>query len=116
MIQTKTITINGTANKETLQDILTSTVDEKYHVISVLITEVTSTPNNDAMIEAMIDRKTIHQIPIYQFNESASSATRYYPSELPIDVDINVGSTLQVGHVSGATASNITYTVKFETK
>jgi len=48
------------------------------------------------------------------FSQAHDSDIKHSLPELPIEMDLPVGQSLKVGHLSGATASNVYYTVKFE--
>lgn len=112
----KSKVVTGTANNEVLSAILTSTSTEQYHIERVYATEITSTLQNDAYIRINIERETIADIPVMHWLNNITSASRVAMEAIDIDYDLPVGESLYVGHLSGATASDIVYTVEYEIK
>lgn len=115
MILTKYVTVAGTANVEKTDNILTSTEEEKKKVRKLFVYESTTTRNNDAIIRVYLEREKISEMPVKNFLDFA--AAPIYPlaaGEIPLDIEIPVGQTLFVGHVSGATASNMVFTAEYE--
>lgn len=115
MIMTKTLAINGVANKETTQAILTSTTENHYHIKRLWITEVSTTPQNNAIIRAYRDLYLLTDFAYSHLLTNATSGTANQFRVIDVDVDLPVGSSYYVGHVSGSTASNMQYTVEYET-
>jgi len=106
--------VAGKANEETVKDILTSTAEEPKRIISMMWQETTPTENNDAIIRAYIEREKILETRVTLFSQAHDSDIKHSLPELPIEMDLPVGQSLKVGHLSGPTASNVYYTVKYE--
>ena len=114
MIYRKTITVSGTASTETVSEIIRSTDVEHVHVLGLWFAEVTATRQGDATIRCYIEREKIEEIPYQMFLSGTSSLDVVTKPYIPIDVSLDVGQALSVGHVSGATASDFKYTVEYE--
>ena len=110
----KRISVSGTANKEILSDILTSTEEELKHISALWFTEVTGTLYHDAILRAYIERERIVDFGYNNFLIDADADDRMIAPRLEIDQDLPVGQTLSVGFVSGGTASIIEITVEYE--
>lgn len=104
------VKVSGTANKQVLEELLTSTEEEPKTVLSLNVIEVTGTENNDAQIAVYIEREQIADIDIKQFLNVHDAATSQWRNRtIPLDHPLPVGQSLKVGHTSGATASDIEY-------
>jgi len=110
----ETITVNGTANTEVIDTLVTSTQTEKKHINRMIFTEVTGTAQNNAVIYAYVAQKRIVNMPIQHFLMKAGASDRPSMEWLNLDFDLPVGQSLDVGTVSGATASNFIFTVEYE--
>jgi len=105
----------GAANAEVTSTFLTSTEEEPKRINKLRIYESTATRQNDAVVRIYIERERIAEFPIAVFLDQAS--TPNYPNaagEVEIDVELPIGQSLIVGHVSGATPSNITFVAEYE--
>jgi len=109
----KEVTVTGTANEETVETLLTATEQERYHIVALCWTEVTSTLQGDATLRAYIERERIVDMSYKHLLEYSGSNTRLPGHWIEIDRTLNVGETLSVGHVSGSTASNFKVAVKY---
>lgn len=104
------VKVAGSANAETLQEIITSTEEEPKTVVSLNLVEVTATENNDAKIAAYIEREQIVDVDIKQFLNVHDAATSQWRNRtIPLGHRLPVGQGLKVGHSSGATASDIEF-------
>ena len=110
----KEVTVSGTANEETLEDILTSTETSKYKVNRIWFTEVTSTLQGDAILRVYLEREKILDISYKHLLEYSGSNTRLPNYAIELDIEIPVGQTLSVGHVSGSTASDFKVAIEYE--
>lgn len=110
----KRIKVTGTNNEETLKDILTSTEEEPKKIIALWFTEYTAAENTDAIIRAYVEREKIVDFDLQHFQLEFDSSARQSLPRLEIDMDLPVGQTLSVGHVNGATLSNIEFVVEYE--
>jgi hypothetical protein len=111
----KYTTVTGTAGGETTAASVASTDVEPKHISKIYVYESTATRNNDATVRVYVERERIVDAPIKMFLDLAS--TPAYPlaaGVFEVDFDLPVGQTLYVGHVSGATASNLTFIVEYE--
>jgi len=109
------VTVAGSANQETLTQALQSTPEEQRHVIEVWVYESTSTRNNDAVLRVYVERERIAEVSIKAALDLA--ATPAYPLgalRIPLDVTLDTGESLYVGHVSGAAASNTDWVIVYE--
>lgn len=105
----------GTANTETVLTAVTSTEEEKKKVVDLFIYECTGTIQNDAIIRVYVERERIAELPIRMFTDNTTN--HVYPNgagRLPLNVDLPVGQSLKVGHLSGGTASNLVFVIVYE--
>ena len=109
------IEVGGVANTEVTEKFLTSTEEEPKRIINLYIFESTSTRQNDAVVRVYVERERIVDIPIRMFLDQAADPV--YPNgagKIELGVDLPIGQSLIVGHVSGATPSNITFVAEYE--
>lgn len=107
--------VSGQANTETTAQLLTSTEEEPKRVLELWAYESTPTKNNNAILRIYVERERVAEIPIRAFLDQASTPT--YPlgsGKIPLEIDLPVGQSLKVGHLSGSTASNITFVAVYE--
>ena len=110
----ESILIAGVANTETVEDILTSTEEEPKYIEAVAFYEDTAVENLDAVLTMYIEREKIVDVPMAQNQRSHDSDVRLNTDPFfPIGHDLPVGQSFKVGHVSGAVASDIYYTVRY---
>jgi hypothetical protein len=110
----ESVTIAGVANTETLEDILTSTEEEAKHIDAIAFFETTAVENHDAELAMYIERERIVSVPMAQNQRSHDSDVRLNTDPFfPIGHDLPVGQAFKVGHVSGAVASDMCYTVRY---
>lgn len=114
MIYRKSLTITGTASTETIDEIIRSTDIEHVHVRGVYFTEVTGTRQGDATLRCYIGREKIEEIPYSTFLDGSASHLVVITPYIEINTDLDVGQAMYVGHVSGGTASDFTFTVEYE--
>jgi len=110
----KEVTVTGSANEETLENILTSTETEKYKVNKIWFTEVTSTLNGDATLRVYLEREKILDMSYKHLLKYSGSHERLENYAIDLDLEIPVGQTLAVGHVSGSTASDFKIAIQYE--
>lgn len=111
----ESIEVDGLANNEVVETVLTSTKEEKKTVIGVWIAETTAAENNDADIVLYIEREKIADIPIKVMLDIHDVAgARRRDRWIKLGHSLPEGDTLKVGQVSGAVATNITFTVAYE--
>lgn len=111
----KTKEVTGVSNQEVLEKLLTSTEEENKVLKGIFVTETTATENNDARIRLYLEREKLIDFDIRHLISAQDNASRQTENPyIPVNVDIPVGQTIQVGHVSGGTASNVSYTVVYE--
>lgn len=109
------VEVSGLANQEVTKTLLTSTEEEPKRVLEVLVYESTSTRQNNAVLRVYVERERVAELPIRAFLDQAS--TPVYPNgagRIPLEVDLPVGQSLIVGHVSGSTASNVVFIAVYE--
>lgn len=110
----KSIHIDGTANEETVENLITSTEEEPVHVDAIAFVEDTAVENHDAVLGMYIEREKILDAPISQNLLSFDSDARICTDPFyPVRHDLPVGQSFKVGHTSGAVASDIYYTVRY---
>ncbi|RLI86423.1 MAG: hypothetical protein DRP01_04265 [Archaeoglobales archaeon] len=117
MVFFKYFSVSGQANKEKLDDGLQSTAAEKKRLISVLI-QVDGYANNK--IVGYHETTKVFEIPDSLIDTPANtgSTNQQYSfnrlNEIPVGIDMPVGTTFKVGIVCGATAKNITGAYMYE--
>lgn len=107
--------VSGAANAEVTEIFLTSTEEEPKRILNLYVFESTATLQNDAVVRVYIERERIAEFPIRMFLDQ--SGTPVYPlgaGKIEINVELPIGQSLIVGHVSGATPSNITFVAEYE--
>ena len=110
----ESVHIDGTANEETVEDIITSTEEEPKHIDAVAFYEDTAVENLDAVLAMYIERERIVNVPVAQNQRSHDSDVRLNTDPFfPIGHDLPVGQSFKVGHVSGAVATDMYYTVRY---
>lgn len=111
----KSAKVAGTISTEETTDLLTGTDAEPKHVDGIYFTEYTAGgENHDATIRVFKDTVKIAEIYLYHFAQAFDSDVYADGRFLELDVDLPAGVKLEVGHLSGATASDIAYTAKYE--
>jgi len=111
----ESIHIAGVANQETVEGIITSTEEEKKHIDGVAFIEDTAVENHDAILAMYIERERIVNAPVSQNLLSFDSDARICTDPFyPLGHDLPVGQSFKVGHVSGAVATDMYYTVRYK--
>lgn len=109
------VKVVGKANDEVVEPLIYSTAEEPKHLKRIYIYEVTPTRQNNAIIRIYHERDRIMEFPIAMFLDQ--SASQLYPTGagvVEIDRAIPVGERISVGHLSGATASDIMFIAEYE--
>jgi len=107
--------IDGTANEETVETIVTSTEEEPKHIDGIAFVEDTAVENHDALLGMYIEREKVLEAPIAQNLLSFDSDARICTDPFyPLGHDLPVGQSFRVGHTSGAVASDVWYTVRYK--
>jgi len=112
----KDFSVDGSANDTKWDTGITSTETEKKKIISVLIS-VSDYKNN--IVRCIKEREDIVKIRDYvldTYGTSGSTNVQYSTTkmiEIPIDLELPVGQTFQVGIQSGANATNIRGAYKY---
>ena len=110
----ESVHVDGTANEETVETIITSTEEEPKHISGIAFIEDTAVENYDATLAMYIEREKILDAPMMQNLRSHDSEVRLNVDPFyPINHDLPVGQSFKVGHVSGATATDMWYTVRY---
>ena len=104
----------GTANKEVLKEIVTSTAEEVKHVTAIWFTESGGTLYHDAILRAYVERERILDMRYTNLTESDDKDGRMIHPRIAVDIDLPVGQSLSVGFVSGGTASTFDITAEYE--
>ena len=112
-IMYKEVEVNGVANEETVENILTGTEEEQYYIISISYTETTSTLQGDATLRAYVEREKIVDMSYQHLLDYSGSNSRWLGGWIEINRKLNTGETLKVGFVSGSTASNFKIAIKY---
>lgn len=111
----KSVNVEGTANEETVEDIITSTVEEPVSLVAVSVIEYTAAENSDAVLAMYIGREKIVDLPIIHGLTAFDSDVRLAGSGFyPLGHDLDAGESFKVGHVSGAVASDISYVLQYK--
>ena len=113
----ESVHVDGTANSETIETILTSTEEEHKFVDAIQFIEDGATHTRTAVVEVYIEREKILNVP-YEvvLTYSGDNARDGELCWFLLGHDLPVGQSLRVGHVSGSTASDIYYTVRYQIK
>jgi len=111
----KEVLVEGTANEETLEDIITSTERARYKVNKIWFTEVTSTLQGDAILRVYLEREKILDMSYKHLLKYSGSNERLDSYAIELNLEIPIGQTLYVGHVSGSTASDFRVAIQYET-
>lgn len=109
------IVVTGLANAEKTEKFLTSTEEEPKTILRLKVFESTSTRQNDAVVRVYIERERIAEVPIRAFTDQ--STNQVYPNGagvIELGFDLPIGQSLIVGHVSGATPSQLTFVAEYE--
>ena len=114
MIHYKTANVAGTASVESSTDLLKGTQKEPKFVRGLWFTEYTAAEEKDALIRVYKDTVKIAEFDIRHTLLSFDSDSRQFVPRIPLEIDLAPGETLEVGHLSGGTASDIVYTVEYE--
>lgn len=107
--------VTGTANAEVTKPLLTSTEEEPKRILELWTYESTATRQNNAILRVYVERERVAELPVRAFLDQA--ATPNYPQaagKIPLEIDLPVGQSLIVGHLSGATASNVVFVAVYE--
>lgn len=113
MFNYEEVSVSGVINSRTLENGVTSTQEQPKHIESVTVTEVTGTPNNDAILEFWVETERVCEMAIVHTLLDAASSDRNWKPEIELNLDLPVGQTLKVGHVSGGTASDVRFNIKY---
>lgn len=109
--------VTGSANTTVWDDGISSTEAEKKKLVSIIIS-VSDYKGN--LVRVIKEREDIAKIYDYVLNTHANTggtSTLYSTHkliEIPVDIEIPVGQTIQIGIQSGATATNIFGAYKYE--
>ena len=114
MLRTKTLEVSGTGSIEATSEILVGTAEEPKHVTRLFAYETTTALNNDAVVRAYREQVRIVDFDIRVFFDQAATPLLTRPIEIPLDLDLAAGQALDVGHVSGTTASDMVFVVEYE--
>lgn len=110
----KSLHVDGTANEEVVEDIITSTLEEPLHIDAIAFIEDTAAENHDAVLAMYIGREKIVDMPIIQNQRAHDVSTRLnFDPYYPVGHVLDVGESFKVGHVSGGVATDIYYTVRY---
>lgn len=110
----KRVVVEGTANEEKLEEVVTSTTEEPKHVTALWFTEITGTLYHDAILRAYVERERIIDMGYRQFLIDDDADDRMVKPRLEVDIILPVGQSLSVGQVSGSTASNFEIVAEYE--
>ena len=110
----ETITVAGTASVEKLAALVSGTQASKKRVKRLFFTETTGTLQHDATIRAAVGTETIVDFWYPHFLLTNVSDNRVVNPGIELDLELDVGETLKVGVVSGATASDFKITAQYE--
>jgi|TARA_Y100000310_G_C20573484_1_gene759259 hypothetical protein len=114
--RTQALTAAGSANGTVLDGGITSTEDEKIHLLGVYVSVDQLAGNT---IEGWIGQTRHVEIYDYNLRSHAASGSNQYPDVtathyLPIDRPLEVGKTFKLGMKCGGTATDIFGAYEFE--
>ena len=107
--------VTGAANQETTRTFLTSTEEEPKRILELWAYESTPARNNDAILRVYVERERVVELPIRAFLDQAATPT--YPQgagKIPLEIELPVGQSLIVGHLSGSNPSNVVFVAVYE--
>jgi len=109
------VSVDGTANTETLEEILTGTEEEPKLIHDLWFVEVTAAgEEDDAQIAGYIEREQIIDVPIEIYlNAFDTPASQQRNRTLELNHPLVAGETFKVGHTSGATATDMEFVVSY---
>lgn len=110
----KRVAVNGSSNEETLEEVVTSTSEEPKHITAIWFNESTGTLQSNAILRAYVERERIIDFDFCLFHQYDAGRTRIVKPRLEVDIDLPVGQSLTVGHVSAGTASNFEIVAEYE--
>lgn len=114
MFQYEHVEVSGTANVEVTETLLTGTTAEPKDVGGLLVTEVTGTLQGDAVLRVYKNTQRLMDLPIQHLLDNDGANSRPEQPYLPLDVTLEAGDELIVGQVSGATASDVDFGVRWQ--
>ena len=108
------VSVSGTASTRVVEEALFSKEGREIKVKSVIISEVTGTPQKNADIIFELNNTTIGQFNIRHFLNLANDEYRAIPVKLDLGFDMESGDIFKVGTVSGGTASDFKFLIEYE--
>lgn len=114
MIRYKRVTVNGTANSRTTAELLAGTQTEPKRLIALWFMEVTSTLQNDAVIEGFIEQLQVLEHDVRCFLNNAGTPLIVTKPRIELNVELSAGKAFDVGQTSGGTASDFVYVAEYE--
>lgn len=112
----KNVEVEGTASIEASEVLLAGTAAEPKHVDGLWITESTAVENMDATIRVWLNTLLIVNMPLMHLLTDNATSTRYFRPYIELDLDLASGDQLEVGHLSGGTASDMNYCAQYEVR
>lgn len=109
----KDVLVSGTASIESLETLLTGTEAERIHVEALAFMEDTDTEQIDADLRAYRNLEKFIDMSIRNLVPEVGNDTRAWNPWLEVDIQLDPGDKLEVGHVSGATASDIRVVARY---
>lgn len=103
----KDILVEGTANTEILETLLTGTAAAPKHVEALAFVEATDTEQVDATLRAYRNLEQFFDANILNLVPEVGDDARKWSPWLDVDLDLRAGDVLKVGAVSGATATDL---------
>jgi len=116
MIRYKQFSQAGTASVLKKSTPLTGTKTEPKRITALRWVEVTATEENDAVISIYKNQNLICEFDIRLSFIVFDAAPCNFERKIPLDIQLNEGNELTVGHTSGGTASDMLYNLEYETK
>lgn len=112
-IHYKDVSITGVANTRVITDVLESSQNRTYRILAVTPTEVTSTEQNDAVLEAWLESEQVMETSVQHGLTTFDSATREWNTEIPLLMDVPPGMTFKLATTSGSTLSTFKFRVAY---
>jgi len=109
--------VTGVASKTEYADGLTSSAEAKKRLISVMINVAARFGNK---IQGWLEREKIFELPDYLIDTQEESTDNKHPlsmnalNEIPVGVDMPVGTTFKVALESGTTESDLYGAYRYE--
>ena len=109
--------VSGVANKTTYEDGLSSSAEAKKRLKGVIINV---TKHTEQKVQGWLEREKVFELSAYNLDTQELTATTTFPktmnklNEIPVGVDMPIGTTFQVAVECGATKIDLYGAYRYE--